>query len=202
MKPMRGRVEAVLIAKNFGTIVSVETEKIQVISGQGVRGDNHFGERLVDAREDDLLKFGIPKGTEIANYRQFSAVSLEELAEIARLMELPTEIPLGLLGENIILSGIPYLTHLPIGTKLFFQKNEKVKRTSVLVVWGENTPCQLPGDTIQQHFSDIPELSHRFQKTAYKKRGIVGSIYCSGFIRKGDTVIAHIPHQEGYNAGR
>lgn len=196
---LKGRVEAVLVAANFGSIVSTSVPKIQLIRGHGVRGDNHAGVRLADVRERQFLSFGFSKGVEIANHREFSAVSIEELAEVAQAMNLLEPIPHGCLGENLVLSGIPKLTELPTGTMLFFRKDEKQIRTAVLVVWSENTPCQGPGEAIQEKFPDIPGLARLFPKSAIGKRGIVGSIYASGNIHLGDTVIAKVPRQRIYN---
>ncbi len=197
---LKGRVEVVLVAANFGSILSTSVPKIQLIRGRGVRGDNHAGVRLADVREREFLSFGFSKGVEIANHREFSAVSVEELAEVAQAMNLlPKSIPYGCLGENLVLSGIPKLTELPTGTMLFFRKDEKQIRTAVLVVWSENTPCQGPGEAIQEKFPEIPELARLFPKSAIGKRGIVGSIYASGNIHAGDTVVAKVPHQRIYN---
>ncbi len=206
---IKGRVDAVLVSVGSGSIVSdthgigslktVSVPKIQLIRGYGIRGDRHAGTRLADVRERELLSFGFSKGIEIANHREFSAISVEELEEIARAMGLPSSIPHGCLGENLVLSGIPKLTELPTGTMLFFRKDEKQIRTAVLVVWSENTPCRGPGEAIQETFPDIPELTRLFPKSAIGKRGIVGSIYASGNIHTGDTVIVKIPRQRIYS---
>ena len=195
---LHGRVEAVLVANQFNVLASTPVPKIQVIQAYGVKGDNHAGVRLADVRETELLGFGMQKGIEIANHREFSATSIEELAKIARLMKLPGSITNGSLGENIIFSGIPRLTVLPPGTMLFFQKSDTVKRTAVLVIWGENIPCIGPGEVIQQEHLGIAKLASRFPKAAWKRRGIVGSIYCSGFIHEGDTVVVKISEQRRY----
>ncbi len=193
-----GKVEAVLVATAFGASVSTPVQKIQLIRGHGVRGDNHVGVRLVDIREKELLSFGLPKGSEIANYREFSAVSLEELTEVSHAMNLPKAIPYGCLGENLVLSGIPKLTELPTGTLLFFRKDDNQIRSAVLIVWAENMPCQIPGEAIQEQFSEIPGIARIFPKSAIGKRGVVGSIYASGNVHAGDTVIVKIPRQRIY----
>lgn len=195
---LHGRVESVLVAATFGSIVSTSAKKIQVVRYHGVKGDSHSGARLADAREKELLTFSFSKGVEIANYREFSAVSVEELVEVSTAMELPRPIPHGYLGENLVLSGIPKLTELPARTMLFFRKGESQTRTAVLVVWGENTPCRLPGEAIQQHFPDLPKLASRFPKAAIGKRGVVGSVYCSGYIHEGDEVVVRVPRQKIY----
>ncbi len=206
---LKGRIEAVLVTASSGSIVSethgicslvtIPAPKIQVIRGYGIRGDRHAGTRLADVREKEFLSFGFSKGIEIANHREFSAVSVEELAEIAKAMSLPGAIPHGCLGENLVVSGIPKLTELPTGTMLFFRKDEKQLRTAVLVVWSENTPCRGPGEAIQEKFPGIPGLVTLFPKAAYGKRGIVGSAYASGNIHAGDTVVVKIPRQRIYS---
>lgn len=196
---LQGTVEAVLIGSHPSSMISKEVEKIKVARGYGIKGDNHAGVRLIDSRETKLLSFGLLKGMEIANHREFSAVSLEEITQISQTMGLPKPISHGYLGENLVLSGIPKLTELPCGTLLFFCKDSKTIRTAVLIVFGENLPCRLPGDMIQKYASDIPNLSSLFPKAAMGKRGVIGSIYCSGHIHKGDTVILKIPKQRIYN---
>lgn len=171
---LSGRVEAVLVTASScsivsgthgaGSLVTMSVPKIPAIRGYGIRGDRHAGARLADIREKELLSFGFSKGIEIANYREFSAVSSEEFIEIVILMNLPQAIPYGCLGENLVLSGIPKLTELPTGTMLFFRKNEAQIRTAVLVVWSENKPCQGPGEAIQEKFPEIPGLARLFQK--------------------------------------
>jgi hypothetical protein len=187
------------VAHTFGSIVSTEVKKIQAVRGFGIRGDTHAGTRLADVRELEFRNFGFLKGTEIANLREFSAASVEELAEVAKVMMLPTAIPHGCLGENLIVSGIPHFTQLPTGTMLFFQKDENQKRTAVLVVWKENTPCELPGQAIQERFPDISGLERLFPKAAMYKRGVVGFIFASGNICAGDTVIVKVPRQYIYD---
>lgn len=194
---VRGRVEAVLVAHRFGVATSFPTRKIQLLRGHGVRGDAHAGVRLADVRERELLSFGLPKGIEIANMRELSAVSAEELGEIAAGMAIPSIAP-GCLGENIVVSGIPRLTRLPTGTMLFFQKNDQAKRTAVLAVWGENSPCTIPGEAIQACYPGIPDLAAKFPKAAKGRRGVVGFVYCSGTVHEGDTVVVKVPGQRNY----
>ncbi len=209
---LKGRVEAVLVTASSGSIISgthgigslvtTSVPKIQMIRGYGIRGDRHAGARLADVRERELLSFGLPKGIEIANHREFSAISTEELMEITQAMDLPEQISYGCLGENLVLSGIPKLTELPTGTMLFFQKDEKQIRAAVLVVWSENTPCQGPGEAIQEKFPQIHGLAGLFPKSAIGKRGVVGSIYASGNIHAGDMVVVKVPRQRIYNPNK
>lgn len=195
---LTGRVEAVLAATTPGSHVSTRVGKIQLIVRHGVKGDLHAGARLADAREKGLAAFGLPKGIEIANHREVSIVSLEELTLVGEAMKLPASIPYGCLGENLVLGGIPRLTELPTGTLLFFRKDERTIRTAVLAVWGENTPCTAPGEAVQACYPAIPGLAGRFPKAARGRRGLVAGVYCSGKIHEGDAVIAKIPRQRIY----
>lgn len=195
-----GRVESVLVASDFKSIESTPVRKIQCVEGHGIKGDKHAGARLADVREKSFLSSGLFSGTQIANMRQFSAISCEELAQIARSMELPDIIRHGSLGENLVLSGVPKLTELPTGTLLFFKKGE-TPRSATLFVWGENTPCAAPGEAIQKQFPGLPDVGKKFAKSAMGKRGIVGGVYSSGFIQAGDSVIAQIPAQRIYTLG-
>ncbi len=194
---VNGKVEAVLISNTFGTHISTSVRHIDVLIREGIRGDSHAGRRLADAREKELLGLGLPKRIEIANFREFSAVSIEEMEQIAKAMDIP-EIPQGILGENLVISGIPSLTLLPPGTLLFFKKQATIK-PAILIVSGENLPCIAPGMAIQDRYPDKAGLASLFVKSAMNKRGVVGSVYCSGVIDVGDTVIAKIPQQRIYD---
>ncbi len=186
-----GKVEAVLVGTD-GTGVSKGVNKIQVFANRGIKGEIHYGlTRLMDVREKELKSFGLPKGIEIANFRQFSATSAEELEEIAELMRIP-EIHYGLLGENLVISGIENFTHLPTGTMFMFRKDNNTIRTAALVSWQENTPCEIPARNIQQSFPDL-QFAIPFQTAAIGKRGLVGVVYSSGFIHQGDLIEARIP---------
>jgi hypothetical protein len=194
---VEGIVEAVLTASNYDSHISVEQEKLRVVVAGGVRGDRHYGEpRQLDVRERDLVNEGLPKGLVIANVREVSVVSVEEQEAIARGIGLP-EIPQGYFGENLVLRGIPNLTLLPPGTKLFFKRKGTIK-TAVLAVWAENDPCEIIGDALQERFPDVPNLSPRLVKEAVGKRGVVAFVYSSGIIHRGDTVIARVPLQRPY----
>jgi hypothetical protein len=194
---MVGTVQRALVAHQHGTHISSALEKVKFIQGQGVLHDNHYGPRLVDIRDSIMLRFGIQKGMECFNTRQWSAVSLEEMCEVAEKMGIPA-IANGTLGENLIVSGIPRFTQLPAGTLLFFKGSKGELRTTVLYVHRENNPCQIPAETIQSQFPHVPKLGNEFIKHAKHKRGLVGFVLCSGFVKEGDTVIAEISEQQTY----
>ncbi|MFM8321040.1 MAG: MOSC domain-containing protein, partial [Chloroflexota bacterium] len=81
----------------------------------GFAGDKHAGfTRPADSRTP-----WYPRGTQIRNDRQLSLVSVEELAEVARLLQVP-EIQPEWLGANLLIVGVPDLSLLPPNTRLFF----------------------------------------------------------------------------------
>lgn len=191
-----GRVEAVLVTLSGSC--SQRQDQIEVLVDQGVKGDRHAGTKLSDVREEVLREIGVGKEVPMANVRQFSAISSEDLLRIGERMKTPTDIPFGLCGENLVISGFSWLSQLPCGTLLTFAKEEAgqiINRKAVLAVWGENNPCRIPNDSIVAHFSGSEPFTPAkpFASAARGKRGIVGFVYCSGKIKPGDIVSAWRP---------
>ena len=133
-----------------------------------------------------------PRRTVIRNTRQFSLLSIEELAEIAQAMQLPEVLP-EWLGANVAMQGIPNLTMLPPSTRIFFPGD------AVLVVDAENMPCTGPGEVIQRHYPDVPKLVQLFSKAALHKRGVVGWVEREGSIAEGDTFWLLLPPKVTYS---
>ncbi len=165
---------------------------------QGLYGDRHAGPRLSDVREEVLRDIGVGKEVPIANMRQFSALSVEELIAIWHRMgftDLTTN-EYGLLGENLILSGFAGgISQLPPGSLLTFgrKKGNDIQHSKVvLAVWGENNPCVVPHRNIQEHYPDR-QLTQPFAKAGKDLRGVVGFVYCGGKIKLGDSVTIWIP---------
>ncbi|MDH3777804.1 MAG: MOSC domain-containing protein [Gammaproteobacteria bacterium] len=126
-----------------------------------------------------------PEGTLRRNERQWSAVSVEELAAIKEAMDLkdaptPTEV-----GANLCLSGIRDLSRLPKGTVLKFPSGAE------LIVEEYNPPCHDMGKKLaglHETRSGEALSSTAFSKAAKLTRGIVGVVEVPGLIRKGDEV--------------
>ncbi len=189
-----GRVEDVLVMP-FGTDVSQSVDHLTVLVGEGVRGDRHGGTRLSDVRDKVLKAIGVGKEVPTANVREFTAVAAEELQEVGATMGAPGPLPYGLLGENLVISGVPSFSRLPPGTLLSFSKpgtDPPAHRKAVLAVWEENNPCAIPHDNITAHFRRLGHAdfhpARSFQRAAYGCRGINGFVFCSGKIKPGDTV--------------
>jgi MOSC domain-containing protein YiiM len=147
---------------------------------EGVTGDKHIGfTRQSDARDE-----GIKRGTVVRNWRQWSAVSREELEKIKQALNLPDLSP-QLLGANICFSGHDSLTLLPRGSMIWFPSG------AVLTVEGENEPCMGPGRAIAKRFPQVKAA--QFPKAAKQLRGLVGIVYCAGIVKLGDQAVVRLP---------
>lgn len=186
-KKLIGLLAGIYIGQHWHTIESSRVPSLKA-TFEGFEGDLHAGlTRLSDVRVPHY-----PRGTVIRNTRQFSMLSLEELAEIAQAMQIPEVLP-EWVGANLVMQGIPDLTMLPPSTRIFFPGE------AVLVVDAENMPCTGPGEAIQQHYPDMPKLVQRFPKAAMHKRGVVGWVEREGYIAEGDTVWLLLPPKVTYS---
>ncbi len=173
---LEGQVSRVLAARNPDVLESMAEPTVKV-SLEGFEGDNHAGFTMrSNARQPHF-----PRGTLLKNSRQVSLVSEEELAEIATRMGISEILP-EWLGANLCLTGLPNLTQLPPGSRLFFPQQ------TVLVVEGENIPCSGPARVIQAKYPAIKGLRGAFVKAAWKRRGLVGWVERGGLISAGERV--------------
>jgi len=126
-----------------------------------------------------------PEGTLRRNERQWSAVSVEELAEISEAMGLVDTLTATELGANLCLDGVAELSRLPKGTTLRFPSGAE------LIVVEYNPPCHDMGKKIAAtHETRSGEAleSTAFSKAARLTRGIVGIVDVPGEISAGDDV--------------
>lgn len=126
-----------------------------------------------------------PRDTEIRNVRQFSVLSAEDLAEIARRMGTERIEP-EWLGATMVVTGLPNFTHLPPSSRL--QGPDGV----TLVVDMENRPCQLPAKVIEGH---LPGIGARFKSAAKGLRGVTAWVEREGRLTLGDELRLAIPDQ-------
>ena len=173
--PIRARIEAILIADDPSTFVTRELERVELRFG-GMEGDRHFG---IFAKAD-VRQPMYKRGQEIMNRRQLSIVSVEELQGIAERIGVG-EIKPAWLGANIVVSGVPELTKLPMGIRMMLPSG------GGLVCEGENEPCSGPGRIIATHYGE-PILTKLFIQKAQQARGIVAYVECPGEIKVGDIV--------------
>ena len=151
----------------------------------GIVGDCHASRiRPSDSR---MLK-QYKRGTPVMNNRQVSLVSEEELADIAKALDVPALDP-AWLGANLLIRQIPDLTLLPPSTRLMFSSG------ATLIVDLENAPCRFPADIIESHH---PGHGLDFPKKAKRKRGLVAYVEKEGRIAAGDEIVLFIPPQRIY----
>ena len=128
------------------------------------------------------------KGTEIRNARQITILSVEDMAEIARRLGIPSLQP-EWLGANMVLEGIPDLTMLPPSSRLVFEGGTS------LVVDIENGPCKYPAEIIEHHH---PGHGLAFPKEARGLRGVLAWVEKTGEIALGEKARLHIPPKRLY----
>jgi MOSC domain-containing protein YiiM len=121
----------------------------------------------------------------VRNVRQISIVSAEELAQVAQNMDLPAIEP-AWVGANMLVSGIPDLTQLPKGSRLYFDNGVGI------VVEGENLPCTTAGGSLQQQFPDRTDITTAFPKQAIGKRGLVAWVERPGKLTKGEGILVRL----------
>lgn len=148
----------------------------------GPDGETHGGLTRPSCSRVSML---YPRDTEIANTRQLSILSSEELTQIATAMDLPALDP-ALLGATVVIEGLPDLSHLPPSSRL------QAAGGATLVVDLENLPCQLPARPIE---AAHPGHGARFKAAAAHRRGITAWVEREGTLALGDTVRLFIPTQ-------
>ena len=150
----------------------------------GIKGDRHQSYERSTWQGDKQ-----PAGTVRRNERQWSAVSFEELAEIASAMDINERLTATCLGANICLSGVPELSRLPKGTVMKFPSGAE------LIVEEYNPPCHDMGTKLASRYktrSGDPLLSTAFSKAAKLTRGVVGVVEVAGRISAGDDVTVEL----------
>lgn len=162
-----------------GDLSTTGVSEIEVDYG-GFVGDSHSG---VTRASCVRVVSQYPKGTEIRNTRQISALSVEEIESIRNTMDLDTLNP-EWIGANLVLQGLPEFSKIPPSSRLIASNGVS------LVVDMENAPCRFPGDIIEQY---RPGFGARFPKAAVNKRGITMWVERTGILKIGDKLTLHIP---------
>ncbi len=179
MKELVGLLVSVHAGKNDD--LSKEGRTSVEATLEGFAGDKHSGFERVAWRGDKD-----PEGTVRRNERQWSGVSVEELAIIAKKMDLKEPLTAATLGANICVEGISDFSRLPKSARLVFPSG------AVLAVEECNPPCADMGAQISaKHTTHSGERAagHLFASRAFGLRGVVGVVDVPGVIRAGDKVI-------------
>lgn len=175
-------IKATVLSVHAGSNDDLSKQQLPSIQAEldGIVGDRHrsyFRKAWAGDKQ--------PTGTVRRNERQWSAVSVEELAEIQKDMGLENPLTAESLGANLCISGLPGLSRLPKGTLLKFPSGAE------LIVEEYNPPCHEMGQKLAAlHASDAgePLSSTAFSKAAKLSRGVVGVVDVAGTINEGDEV--------------
>jgi hypothetical protein len=180
--------------KSVGRLISVHTgdnedyskpaQPLAKVALDGFVGDKHRGfDRIAASYDPD------PTGTVRRNERQWSGVSIEELAIISERLELKEPLMAATLGANICVAGIPGFSQLTRGSRLVFPSG------AVLVIEEANPPCADIADSIAAAHttrSGARVAGKLFPKCAVGLRGVVGVVDVAGSIEAGDEVVLEL----------
>ena len=179
MKKIKAKV--VSVHSGGSDQLSKEEQTSIIVELDGIVGDRHRSfERTTWAGNDKQ-----PEGTVRRNERQWSAVSVEELAEIAEAMDLTEPLSAAALGANLCIEGIPELSRLPKGTTFRFPSKAELQ------VEDFNPPCLDMGSKLaetMQTRSGKPLENTEFSKASKLSRGVVGVVEVAGIINPGDEI--------------
>ncbi|MCF6322679.1 MAG: MOSC domain-containing protein [Rhizobiaceae bacterium] len=190
-KKVNGVVTATLKAQG-DDFVSLPVEQLE-LTYEGIAGDYHSGiTRKSGAREP-----WYERGIEMRNERQVSMLAQDELATIAKNMDLDKIDP-GWIGANLMVEGVPDFSLLPARTVLIFEGGVTLR------VDGYNGPCRIAGGSIAKHMGGhnretdgvfdacATDLALAFKDAAHMKRGLVVWVEREGVIRPGEKFVGHV----------
>ncbi len=170
-----------LVEDSANGIASSRADTLE-LGFEGPIGDSHSG---LTRPSCSRVTAQHPRGTEIANARQVSIISAEDLSAIAAAMGL-AELDPQWLGATMVIEGIPEFTHVPPSARL--QGPDGV----TLVVDMENRPCHLPAREIETRH---PGFGKAFKTAARHKRGVTAWVERPGRLNVGDKMRLHVPDQ-------
>ncbi|MGI9264411.1 MAG: MOSC domain-containing protein [Gammaproteobacteria bacterium] len=177
---------ATLISLHIGNNEDLSKDACQSVQAEldGFVGDKHRGQSREAYAGDDE-----PPGTIRRNERQWSGVSVEELAVIQERLDLVSPLSPATLGANICVEGIEDFSDLSKGTKLVFPSG------AVLLVEENNPPCVDMGEQVAAKYatnSGRTLTRNEFLRPAVGRRGVVGVVDVPGEITVGDEIIVKV----------
>lgn len=149
----------------------------------GIAGERHEGVTRPSCSR--VLSQHPERGTEIANTRQISILSAEELSLIATDCGLESLDPI-YLGVSVVIEGIEDFSHVPPSSRL------QADNGTTLIVDMQNRPCHLPAREIEM---DLPGHGKPFKEAANGRRGVTAWVERPGVLQVGDRLRLHIPDQ-------
>lgn len=169
------------VADRAAALASEPLEAAELVWG-GIAGEAHGG---VTRPSCSRVLSQHPRDTEIANVRQLSILSEEELAGIAAEMGLERLEP-AWLGASVAVKGLLDFTRLPPSSRL------QADSGATLVIDMENRPCQLPAKVIE---AAHPGFGKRFKPAAEGRRGVTAWVERPGRVVLGGRLRLHVPDQ-------
>jgi MOSC domain-containing protein YiiM len=174
---------ATVVSVHVGCADTLDKEAREAIEVEfdGIVGDRHQSFTRACWEGDKQ-----PEGTRRRNERQWSAVSVEELAAISDSMDLAEPLQASTVGANLCLEGVSNLSRLPRGTQLKFPSGAQ------LMVEEYNPPCSDMGKKVAREHtgkSGSNLAASAFSNAAKFSRGVVGVVEATGRIAVGDEVI-------------
>lgn len=178
-----GTVEALMVDSPPDEKISSFRDQI-ICTLLGIEGDKHAGEFRDSSGVREREIFFRPKTdvrAKVMNWRQWSAVSVEEMLLLAHKYGLPETPDVAkhlaqLVGANMLVSGIPLFTQLAPTSLLAFPECS-------WMVMSENLPCLGAGNQIEQFYPQA--RAAEFAKLAMGIRGLVGTIFEAGIVKVG-----------------
>jgi len=176
------KIKATVVSVHAGSNEDLSKESHDSIVAEldGIVGDRHRSYTRETWAGDKQQQ-----GTIRRNERHWSAVSVEELADIGLAMDLKESLSAERVGANLCLKGVADLSRLPKGTLLKFPSGAE------LLVEEYNPPCHDMGKKLAGCYTTKSgeQLSTTaFSKAAKLKRGVVGVIEAAGIINAGDEI--------------
>lgn len=177
------KIKAKVVSVHTGASdqLSKEEQTSIIVELDGVVGDRHRSFMRETWSGNDKQ----PEGTVRRNERQWSAISVEELAEIAAAMDLAEPLTAAAIGANLCIDGIPELSRLSKGTTLRFPSGAELQ------VEEFNPPCLDMGTKLAESMttrSGKPLENTAFSKAAKLTRGVIGVVEVAGIINPGDEI--------------
>jgi MOSC domain-containing protein YiiM len=149
-------------------------ESIRLLTGLGVEGDAHLGERVQHRSR-------VARDPTQPNLRQVHVIAAELHDE---LRAAGFSVLAGQMGENITTRGIDLL-RLPTGTRLH------VGDTAVIEVTGLRNPCVQLDEFQSGLLAAVLERDER--GTLIRKSGIMAIVLEGGEVRPGDLITVEMP---------
>jgi len=185
VQKLTGKVAGLFTAPK-DTFVSEAAHSIE-LDMHGVIGDHHYGLTRQSGGREPWYK----RGTEMRNERHISILSVEELAGVAKTLEIDAVSP-ERIGTNMLIEGVPSLSKIPPRTQFFFPSG------AVIRIDGYNAPCKVSGKSLQEAHDGRVDIELGFVKAAEETRGLVAWVECAGAINVNDEVKIRIWPQELY----